>query len=767
MFISMQGNWTISVKSISASFPQRFKVSSADTGNGIYDAAVGMKPVQVTGEQWTIAILNDPGTGFQLSETRLKTPILQGGEYRFDIESNDAGGDQDFNDLILTCSTPALIDDFIIYGHVTLYSGDCLFNPCYRNWLVIDTYPQLIKLLDIPHLKEIIKQYYPERIPPLRITPNPPDPAPDFTPMMIHLVEESQIPPPKANIFQRRSEAVSPKKGEEKNEMALSHFSFQKQVTVASQSFSENIRPVVTSERIQVAKIIDQIRWHCTTEPGKQITLNFEEYDRTTSELAGGNYTGLGNRTTLGSAVTDSNGNYIFRFKQTFSELINEILQDVGAGENVFVQWLPDIIVKIKDTFHPSVTLFESAPYYNVAHLKRIDFCLPASLIPVTDSLCFNGNMVGSLGNIFIGGSQNTSGSFSVAALDRNGYNNHLHADGVITVHNAMAGFGVDCACWSGTVDVKGCLFNLQRKKGDPIVRYYTIRFMKPGGSWQYVNETYLHPRFSKRFIPHYHGDMVGPFPTDLHVDGGPLQHVPAYINIQARTFFDGEDWEFTNLDRYMQLQTGIYENGNPGTVYFRIDGYDEQGKPVPGATDLIALFINNKPLNFGLGSIEFTDPSIEYIACGLYRMTSAQMNTPLEIQFKASDAWGFIDHYTLTIGKCPNSISLDITSPPSLIGTVTNGILAHGENAGNTDAHSPSCPGYRGTLQDFATSGYVNVIVQPSASEGGWLRPEESYVVVSGSLVAVKRETNGYNSGYSCAYCYYHTFSFAIERKA
>src|SRR4051812_1273597 len=112
MIISMQGNWTVRVKSKNAAFPQRFIVNGATTGNGSHAGTVGSS-VAVTGTQWSIAIQNDPGTGFQLSDTKLTFPHQVGGNYEFDVQSNDAGGDQDFNDLVLTCSTPAAINDFI------------------------------------------------------------------------------------------------------------------------------------------------------------------------------------------------------------------------------------------------------------------------------------------------------------------------------------------------------------------------------------------------------------------------------------------------------------------------------------------------------------------------------------------------------------------------------------------------------------------------------------------------------------------------------
>jgi len=131
-------------------------------------------------------------------------------------------------------------------------------------------------------------------------------------------------------------------------------------------------------------------------EPGVNITLKFSEYDRTAAELAGSAYTGTGDRLQLGHAISDMNGNYIFRFSQSFSELVNEIDNDIPTGEDVAVQARPDIIVSVADSLHPSAILHETAPYFNVPQMRRIDICLPKEKINPS-SLCFNGNLIGSL----------------------------------------------------------------------------------------------------------------------------------------------------------------------------------------------------------------------------------------------------------------------------------------------------------------------------------------------------------------------------------
>jgi hypothetical protein len=761
MFISMQGNWTINVKSKSAAYPQRFMVIGAASGNGTYNGVVGAPAVNVSGSHWLIAIQNDSGSGFRQSDTRIKFPSINAGMFVFDIESNDAGADQDFNDLVLSCSSYASVSDYVMYGNVTLYSGNCLFNPCYRRWVVIDTYKQFQEALKYDHLKDVIERLYPERIPPI---PQP-DPPPFFIPLMINIADDTELPPKLANVYTRTNFAAldtNAKAKKAKDEVMtapqnlLSDFQLLGSRNLSAANIISRERYLV--DKVSIAKLKDSIRFVCNTDVGNNLTLNFLEYDRSASELAGGPYIGNGNTSMLGSAITDMNGNYIFRFTQSTAETVHEIEEDVAGGENSLVQVRPDIIVRITDSFHPTSVLFESAPHFNVNQLHRLDFCFPASIVRPS-SFCFNGNLVGSLGNVFIGGNQNTAASISTAALDRDGYNNHLRSTGVISVHNSQAGFAVDCAAWKGLIDVKGCLFNLQRKKSDPVIRHYTIRYRKPGTGWQFVNQQYRHPKFSKRNIPFYSGDITGPFFTSLKVDGGAAVSVPSYTNIQAEVYLDGIDWEFSNLDRYIQLSSWVYEAGVPGKVYFLVEGYDAAGNLVPNARDLVALYINNKPIEFGLSGVEFVTP-LEQLPCNLYKMTAAEMNTPLRLKFKANDAWGFMHDYSLTMSKCPSDVEVNVTSPLSIAGNKT-GLIDAGSNAG-TDANG--CPGYTGTLAKFGTTDFVTVQMQPSAAAGAWLKANEEFAVISFGLNANMRRTNGYNSGLEGTY--QASSTFYIQRK-
>jgi hypothetical protein len=749
MIISMQGNWKVTVKSKNAAYPQRFVVQGATTGNGAYSGTAGTS-VNVTGSQWSVAIQHNPGPGWQTSYTKLKFPQKTGGNYVFEIWSDDSRGDADFNDLILTCSTPANINDVVIYGNVTLYSGNCTFNPCRKFPYVIDNYASLLKALKNPYLYDWIKRYYPERIPPFRVHPPIPDPPPYFKPIVIDLSGESMQARTRLNYVRKPVDEKKrdTKSGQEMNtDYAAANFelvSSDRQPVAAKEMLGQ-------AENIRLAKIIGGLYMPCLTEAGSNLTLTFEEYDRTAAELAGGAYTGEGNRRLLGDTITDMNGNYIFRFTfdMTFPGL--EDASDIAGGENVNTVMYPDVIIKIVE-YSPFRVRYESAPFYNISNLKRINLCLPESTVHVT-STCFNGNLIGSLGNIFIGGNQNVTGSTSLAATQRYGYSNYLESSGKISVNSPLAGFGVECAAWHGTIDIKGCLYDLEKSAAENEIKWYTIRVRRSGTTnWDYVSQNYKHPKFSKRNLPNYSGDDVGPFYPN---PGGTLNgSVPAYINIQREIFADGIDWEFASLDRYMRLNTLLYDVvagvRTPGKFYVRVDGYNAAGGHVAGATDLVALFIHNKGLVFNMTIPVFDDTSIVNSGCGLFRLTDAQMKTPIVFSFEASDPYGFVDHYALKMGRCP-ATALDLSSNIEASFTISGGhTFPGGSNAANVHH---ACPGYKGSQDDYSSAGPVDVQIYPLASGDGWIKSGEYFTIYSFELTARQRVTNGYNWGLSDLY--------------
>ena len=736
MIITMQGNWTVAVKSKNASFPQRFVVQGAASGNGTYTGTVGTTAF-VTGNEWSISIQNNPGTGWQASGTKLLFPHQVGGQYQFDIQSNDAGADQDFDDLVLTCSTPVNINDFVLFGNVTLYSGSCIFNPCRKFPYVIETAAALEAALKNRVLDDWIKKYYPERVPGY-VNPNPPDPA-YFAPIVFDLTGEATQP--NTALQYKRIATTDKAKGakattETGATMLASDFE-----RISSSAQSTDLFKVQSSDTISLAKNIGGLFRHCITDAGSNLTLTFEEYDRTAAELLGGAYTGTGDRRLLGSTITDMNGNYIFFFNFGMTPPDLEDETDIASGEDIGYALFPDVIVKIVSS-SPARVIYESAPYYNIPNLKRIDICLPESAVQVT-SVCFNGNLIGSLGNVFIGGSQNSSASFATPALQR--YDvanaNFLEANGVISVGSPLAGFNVSCAAWGGTIDIRGCMYDAAKSAVDNKIHWYTIQIARFGGGWTYVTENYKQPLYGSPVLGN-----VGPFYPS---PGGVLNGtVAAYKNIQREAFVDNVPWVFDQIDRYMQLHTSIYDTiagvSTPGTFYLRVDGYDASGNLVANATDLIALYIHNKPLNFQLTSPVLADSSIVDAGCGLFRLTDTQMKTHMIFSFEASDPLGFVNTYALTMNRCPGT-ALNIDSDKWGNFTIAGSYTFPG---GSNPSVPHVCVGYTGTQHDYTTSGPITAEIEPSATADGWLETGEYFAVYSFGLTASQRITNGYNNG-------------------
>lgn len=763
MFIPMQGDWTIRVKSKSASFPQQFRISGAATGNGIYAAnGPNFPTVSVTGANWSIAIQHNNGSGFQTSNLRLRFPQIVGSNYEFDLQSDDSGNDGDFNDLILTCSTPVRTNEYLIYGNVSLYSGPCLWNPCFRDWLVIDSRESLIKALENKSLRDAIEKVYKERIP----LPFPPEPDPEpFRPLMLNLLNDFQIPPQEIEVLSPKAVAISEKSAKSAKDavepLLLANFKRERIVKTELASAVDTIK----YNRLELAKLYDFARFRCRKEAAPYTNLQFEEYDRTTAEKAGLPYTGTGDREMLGSAATDAFGNYIFRFTQYFGSLLDELFTDRTNGEVGYLR--PDIIGKIVETVPVYNLVYESAPRFNVNRLQRIDYCIPKGNIRPSRQ-CFNGNLIGTLGNVVIDGAQNTTASFMDSALTRSG-TNILSPEGIITVKDTeIAGFAVKCACWAGRVDVKGCMYNAQRNPNDPIIRYYTIRYKKSqGAEWQYVVQHHVNPILTDSG---YKNELTGPFPTDLFVDRAATKTtVSAYKNIQAEAFVDGIPWKFEELSCIMRLDTAIYEADAPGTVYFRVDAYDGAGNNV--GTDMIALYISNAALKVGFGNTGFEVPAgqtIENLNCGLFRLFDGnpagetnQMRTPFKLPYLVvdSDPKGFVDYYKLSFSKCPTAASLNVISPGAIAGDTTSVI----DLGSMTDPTGDNCGSFRGTPAKFSSDDLVEAVVAPVAG-AEWLDPGVEYSVYSFSLEAQRRVTNGYNTGKSGTY--YANTTLGILRK-
>lgn len=710
----MQGSWTVTATVKSAAFPQRFIITGAITGNGIYSGIPGTS-VAVTGDQWAIGIQHDPGNGYRSSDLRVKSPVMSGGNYVFNIESNDSGGDLDFNDLILTCWTPVGVDDYLVFGHVSSYWG-CQYNPCYRRAIVIDTAVALQKAVQNPALRKAIEQLYPERLKtPVLVNPNPPDPP--FTPLVINVLDKDQMPSKTYSLYHKTAPAGTTDQAETQAPL-LSDYTFNRTITDKN---TVTATEKYNYDRLAVANIIDHRSLLCTVDSLAYQTLYFLEYDRSAAELAGGPYTGTGTKTGLGYASTDINGNYIFRFKQSLSELVNEILHDVAPGENALLQSHPDVIVRIEDPV-TGAPLFETAPYNNIPSLQRINLCIPYYLLRPT-RVCTNANLLSGIGTVSIPGNPNT-GFFPAA---RSNPFTTLGADGKLTNHDGNPNAPqIDNGCWNGYLDLKGCMDNAE-------AYYYTIRYKKATGGWQFVNESFHLAKYSDPDLTSLN-TKVGPFSgITLNVPGFGAADVPYYKNVQREFFYLSVDWRFESISNLIQLNSLIYQDMPRGPVDFRIDVYKLNGDQI--TSDLITLFIDGDAVVFDIDDAYFeTTVSSD---CVLFALTDTEISQPMPLKafFKANEPNGFLQSYTLTLGKGKHNTPFPL-DPASADEPKTHHVY--------NPAPMADGPLFSGTSDVFGgDTGFVEADLVPAS--GKWLLDDQSFCTFTVNLNVQKRGTNGY----------------------
>jgi hypothetical protein len=709
----MQGTWTVSVKSKEPfSSPQQFVISGAATGNGVYVGDTATPPVTVTGDAWSITVQHNPGSGFVDSFDQIVFPVKSGNQYKFDIQANDDDVDPVFDDLILTCSTPVTLTDFVVYGNVSWYSG-CIYNPCYPPpYFVIDSAVGLADALARPALRKPIEALYPERV--FRQPIPLPDPPP-FRPLVLPVEGERPLPAKTVQVFDAPSQAARVE-GASQNAASLT----SRVVTLAQSSGAVSTSASISASAL--AGITSRFRL-CQTGPLPQYLLRFQEYDRSTAELAGGAYTGTGPRRTLGVTMTDRNGNYVFRFSMSLADYLDEVFNDVAVGETPLSQVMPDVIVQVLDNTVASGVIYETAPYWNIPFLKRINVCVPKGLVQ-TPAGCIEGQIIQSIGNITVGplvsGTRTTSNTF-------------LDANGVITSSSSL-GPQVTCAAWGGALYFYACL-------SDPEVRYYTIRFKRaadPDSTFQFVIEGFA-PYHVAPAPVYLVQQSVGPTTRTLEVDGA-FQLAPSYLDTETDP---AGGW----LDRWklvkMVLSSSYYQTvlGGAQPITFRIEGYRLDGSKVGGADDRITLFIDNNAPD------QFISPTISMITnggpvtqgnCALFTLPPDQLNAPLEIMFRSNQYEGYMDTYQLYMdkGAIGNFPIISVGPPPAptplIVNSYRNGMI--------TDCS------FRGTIDDpHYGSPNANVLTADvGPASGNWLTDTEVFCAFSVNLSASVRITDG-----------------------
>jgi hypothetical protein len=700
MTISMQGSWTVSVKSESAGWAQRFRIAGSSNGaDGTYAGDPATTPVFVTGAQWGITVEHNPSgpVSWSPSRHRLDNFRISGGQFLFDIGTDDAAGDEDFNDLVLTCSVPLSVSEYLVYGNVKTYTGACLLNPCYPHYYVIDTPLQLERLLEYAPTRRLIEKLYPERVKPLIRRPFPePDPAP-FRPMMIPTGRMDEpglaISGPMASD---RADQAGRARRTKSAEAAQPSYSL-----VANAAMS--VDPAYKDSLLAIAKIKDSLKLvPCEVTPVSETLLRFMEYDRTEAEKLGDPYTGDGGRNALGMTATDELGNYVFRFSQTLTELAEEV-GDIAAGEDLTTQIRPDVILQIMESL-PDGVAYESAPYYNIPNVKRINLCLPQSAVGRPPTACQGGRAIQAIGNIFIVPHPGTT----------------LHPDGTIS-NTSTTGPIVDHAAWTGTLDFYACFLD-----ANPDVEYYTISYRRQGESgWNFVTQDYKH--LKKQPDGTWLNTRVGPDPVELRINGpsNPKVFVGAYKNIE-----EDPEWIFTHRNRKLQLYSSLYQPV-AGAVEFTIEGYAANGERVPGAEDAVNLYIDN---HVSGGLIDYVKYGTEEpCECAVFDLPSA--GEPLSVRYKVTDVEGFMAEYALRVYRGSNTFL-----PTRDAATSSPVAFSY------PFPSSPTPDRFRGTLdQTLDPAGYVEVSLEPTA--GAWLPTGVTFCAFSFELTTRDRVTNGYGT--------------------
>lgn len=713
MAITMQGSWTVSVKSKNAAFDQRFVISGAASGNGAHAGTVGTSAF-VTGSQWSVNIQSQAsGQPWMDSKQRITFPTVSAGLVHFDIRSDDTGGDLDYNDLVLTCSMPVSASEFVVYGNAKTYSGFCRWNPCYPWYLVIESLAALEQALLVPDLRRVIEKLYPERIP-RRPGPNPP-PGPPFRPLVI----PTGVPVEnKGLIFRSASTGTFLPDGpltQAKDVNRYQQAAVAKMkgtaspVTFDGSPVGAGSALLTKDDLFSVARLSDKYKAFlvCDVEVAPGLLLGFQEYDRTGAEKLGGPYTGTGPRENLGLAATDEQGNYIFRFSRSLTDIADETL-DVGPGESLATQIFPDVIVQALGT-GMSVD-FETAPYYNVPNLIRIDLCMPYGSVHPSGACAGHDRIITKIGDIIV----------LTAALG--GHPNTLD-NGRITCRNANAP-QVDCAAWRGALRVYACF-------GKPAVARYTMRYFRHGidSDWQFVNEPFLLNHIPD-FAPGYGGTLVGSTPVSVHVDGGPVATRPTYANHEG-------DSNWIENDLKLILSTGYYRPaGNPGLVDFRIQGYDSAGAVVAGIDDTLTLYIDNDPAIGDIKSI--TMGTTELSDCALFTLTTP--DEPLSVKYRGFDTAGFVEDWRLSVTRGNNfHFPVHVTSGVSMTDEAGDpfGVIRSYPTPG-------ACSAFHGTADEGTADAdnYVTTVLQPRS--GDWLPAGQNFCAFAFTLEVYDRVTNG-----------------------
>ncbi len=380
----------------------------------------------------------------------------------------------------------------------------------------------------------------------------------------------------------------------------------------------------------------------------------------------------------------------------------------MASGEALATQLRPDVIVQVLGT---GMTMtWETAPYYNILNVQRIDLCIPyASAHP--NRACSGDRVIQRIGDVIV----------LHSALS--GHPNTLDADGRITCRNANAP-QVDCAGWRGGLRLYCCF-------GKPQALRYAIfhkRFSE--SNWHPVNQGHV-LNYIPDFAPGYTGTSVGPTLSAVHpgVPTGlpPNTPIPTYANHEG-------DLNWIENDLKMILSSGLYRpEDDPGSVEFHIEAYDGAGNVVAATSDTITLYIHNQTTMAGRpqgskGDIQSITMGATTLGdCALFNLSSP--NAALTVKNRAVDPAGFLHSWTLTVTRGNNN---------GVPVTVVGGIAPRTYNS-----PGPLDCDFTGTREFGDAEDYVTTDLQPSGG-ANWLPDGVTFCAFAFTLRAYDRVTDG-----------------------
>ena len=735
MAILMQGSWRFHVTQKNAAREQRIIVTGASSGNGTYAGVVSPTLITVNGTDWNITIQSKAGSTWLNSTEKIQFPSSPSSGFFIHSDDATATPDKDFDDLVLHCDpvTTSGATDYFAYGNVSCYKGVCLFNPCFPQYLVIDSYISFREAIKYPLLRDYIQKVYPDK---LFETPiKPPIPLPDpppFTPLMLPLKSDDLLPLKEATLF-RRELTERPSKD---TKQASAH-SEEKYVALSSVKYNNFASSSSSSlvDRVKLAELSYKYRLNCNVDALSSSILRVIEYDRTDAETAGGAYTGTGNRRVLGYAITDAFGNYIFRFQRSDFDDLTEVSNDFVTGENIFLQAKPDLIIQLLDPFDPSNVLHETALKANVSTFKRVNICFPCTKAP---KACNGQGIIQYIGDLLV--ITGTTGT-------RGGDGNILGSTGKISNSSLL------CAAWKGSLNLIACLSN-------DAIKFYTVRYKRPGeaaSQWKLVTEDSRLPKFN----------LLDPLPVSTSVrrirtialDGVATPNVACYENVENSV--NANEW-VTTTNKKATLSTSIYVNdklfvAQQGTMQFRIEGYDSAGNQIANADETIDLYLDNRWLEADI------DPLVQLGSttlgnCALFTLPFTVVNgvnvvsderVPITVRFRAKQESGFMGKYALTIAKgAIGNIALTRTPPPpppvlhttalpTGLGQTDVGRI-YSDNVNLLSCNFTGTPAEPGFIGD-----YIELSIRP---EGNWLEPDQTFCAFRIRVNGHIRHTDGEN---------------------